>query len=132
MKKYFLIIGAVIMVIALFSVKGASIAIKDYDTSQLSTDFGNRGAYEIGANVFNKPIFKDNDAAFEQALVDYKEGFASIAKENDLEPINQNNYKQYKMLPVKSPSEDEVVFEQKVEIAKFLDIYENSSETIFD
>ncbi|MEH6944732.1 hypothetical protein [Bacillus sp. JJ722] len=132
MKKYFLIIGAVIMVVAFISVKGASIVIKDYDTARLSTDFGNKEAYEIGANVFNMPIFKDHDAAFEQALVDYKEGIASIAKESDLEPINQNNYKRYKILPTKNPSEDEAVFEQKVEITKFLDIYENSFETIFD
>ncbi|MFP4698511.1 MAG: hypothetical protein ACLFMO_07375 [Eubacteriales bacterium] len=46
--------------------------------------------------IKGKPIFKDYNKAFSQALVDYKDVINAIAKEFNLKKLNKNNYQVYK------------------------------------
>lgn len=102
--------------------------VDEYDVSQLSVDFGNHIAYELGANVEGMPIFKDTDLALKQAKLDYQEGFEEIAKEFELEPISHKNYQEYKIYGWQLTVMDKNIQQQGVDISKFLDIYENSFE----
>lgn len=73
--------------------------VSDYDTSTLEGDFlkNDNEAYEIGANQDGQPIFKDNENAFSQALIDFEDGFLAIQEEYDLEPVNSENFLDYKI-----------------------------------
>ncbi|MCP1157044.1 hypothetical protein [Bacillus infantis] len=117
-------------IILLVSCDNQSLAtvVDDYDVSKLSIDFGNEKAYEIGANVEGMPIFKDSKKALEQAKLDYKEAFAAVAKEFDLEPVSDSNYKEYKQYGWQVSGMDKNIQEEGVELSKFFDIYENSFE----
>ncbi|WP_285397329.1 hypothetical protein [Lysinibacillus sp. fls2-241-R2A-57] len=126
MKK--LIIISIVLLTLLTACNSSSKVVNDYDTSQLSADFGDNEAYAIGANAKGMPIFKNHKKALQQAQVDYEKGFAATAKEYDLKPISQKNYKDYKTLAWQLETKDETVVQQGVMISKFLDIYENSFE----
>ncbi|MEX3745563.1 hypothetical protein [Lysinibacillus xylanilyticus] len=127
MKKFLIIISIVLLTL-LTACNSSSKVVDDYDTSQLSADFGGNESYVIGANAKGMPIFKNHKKALQQAQVDYKKGFAATAKEYDLKPISQKNYKDYKTLAWQLETKDETVVQQGVMISKFLDIYENSFE----
>jgi hypothetical protein len=103
-----------------------SKVVDDYDTSQLSADFGVNEAYEIGANAKGMPIFKDHKKALEQAQTDYKIGFDATRVEFNLAPISDKNYKDYMTYAWQLETKDETVIKQGVLVSKFLDIYENS------
>jgi hypothetical protein len=103
-----------------------SKVVDDYDTSQLSADFGVNEAYEIGANTKGMPIFKDHKKALQQAQIDYKKGFDATGVEFDLMPISNKNYKDYMTYAWQLDTKDETVIKQGVMVSKFLDIYENS------
>ena len=98
----------------------------DYDTIQLSADFGVNEAYEIGANAKGMPIFKDHKKALQQAQIDYKKGFDTTRVEFNLSPISNKNYKDYMTYAWQIETKDETVKKQGVMVSKFLDIYENS------
>ena len=74
------------------------------------------------------PVFKNHKKALQQAQIDYKKGFAATAEEHDLKPISNKNYKNYMTYSWQLEIKDEVIVQQGVMIAKFLDIYENSFE----
>jgi hypothetical protein len=122
-----LIIFSIILLVSCDNQSLATV-VDEYDVSKLSIDFGNKKAYEIGANVEGMPIFKDSKKALKQAKLDYKEAFLAVAKEFDLEPVSDSNYKEYKKYGWQVPVMDKNVQEQGVELSKFLDIYENSFE----
>ncbi|KAB8138119.1 hypothetical protein F9U64_06505 [Gracilibacillus oryzae] len=103
-----------------------STVVDDYDTSQLSSEFTNKTAYEIGANVEGMPIFKNTEKALQQAKVDYQAGFEATAEEFELEPVSHNNYKQYFAYAWQLTTSDSTIQQQGVEISKFFDIYQNS------
>ncbi|OXT15802.1 hypothetical protein B9K06_18630 [Bacillus sp. OG2] len=126
MRSLFIIFSIILLV----SCDNQSLAtvVDEYDVSKLSIDFGNKEAYEIGANVEGMPIFKDSKKALKQAKLDYKEAFAAVAEEFDLEPVSDSNYKEYKQYGWQVSVMDKNVQEQGVELSKFLDIYENSFE----
>ena len=44
-----------------------NVAIDEYDTTLLASDFGGDEAYKIGVSIEGKPVFVDPDAAFDQA-----------------------------------------------------------------
>ncbi|KOS63683.1 hypothetical protein FJQ98_14835 [Lysinibacillus agricola] len=127
MKKTLIIISIVLLTL-LTACNSSSKVVDDYDTSQLSADFGDNEAYEIGANAKGMPVFKNHKKALQQAQIDYKKGFAATAKEHALKPISQRNYKNYMSYAWQLETNDETVVQQGVMIAKFLDIYENSFE----
>lgn len=103
-----------------------SKVVDDFDTSQLSADFGDNDAYEIGANAKGMPIFKDHKKALQQAQIDYKQGFDATVAEYDLMPISNENYRDYKKYAGQLETKNEMVKQQGVMVSKFLDIYENS------
>ena len=44
------------------------------------------------------PIFKDTDKAYDQAIIDFVEGFAAIEEECGLEPISKKTGKNTKLM----------------------------------
>lgn len=99
----------------------------EYDTSKLSNDFNqNNEAYSIGANKDGMPIFKDTNKAFEQALIDYEDGFIAIQEEFNLDPVNSENWESYKIFGWQLTTDVESIRKQGSEITQFFDIYENS------
>ena len=101
--------------------------VGEYDTSKLSNNFDqNNEAYSIGANKDGMPIFKDTNKALEQALIDYADGFTAIQKQFNLNPVNDENWGNYKTYGWQLTTEDEKIKKQGSEISQFFDIYENS------
>lgn len=103
-----------------------SVVVMEYDMSQLPSDFGGDEVYLIGANGKGIPVFVYPDRAFEQALIDYKDGFKAIQREFYLLPVSRFTWKPYKAYGWQLSSEDERLVDQGYEISRFLDIYENS------
>lgn len=103
-----------------------NVAIDEYDVSQLSSDFGGDEAYKVGANKEGKPVFVDPDAAFKQAVIDYKEGFKAIQEEYYLFPITKLNWRSYGYYGWQLTHEDEDIIDQGYEISRFFEIYKNS------
>ncbi|MGM9928377.1 MAG: hypothetical protein ACI35P_10565 [Bacillus sp. (in: firmicutes)] len=121
----------VMMVVALTFLTACHFSSKvvgEYDTSRLSEDFGNEGAYEIGANIAGMPVFKDTEKALQQAQIDFRKGFEATAEEYSLEPVSHSNYKDYKTYAWNLGTKDEIAKQQGIMITKFMDIYENSFE----
>ncbi|MEV5026599.1 hypothetical protein [Paenibacillus sp. LPE1-1-1.1] len=124
--KYIMMVISIVLLTFLTACNSPSKVVDDYDTSQLSADFGGNDAYEIGANAKGMPIFKDHKKALQQAQIDYKQGFDATAVEYDLMPIGNENYRDYKKFARQLETKDEMVKQQGVMVSKFLDIYENS------
>jgi hypothetical protein len=100
--------------------------VGEYDTSKLSNDFNQSNeAYSIGANKDGMPIFKDTNRAFEQAFIDYANGFTAIQEQFDLEPVSSENWESYKTYGWQLTSDDENIQKQGSEVTQFFDIYEN-------
>ncbi len=125
-KVYVIILFLILTLTACGSPKDKVVG--DYDTSKLGGDFlkNNNNAYEIGANEDDMPIFKDTNKAFEQALIDFEDGFKAIQKEYDLKLISKKNYEDYFTYGWQISTDNENLKNQCKEITQFLDIYENS------
>lgn len=124
--KYIMMVISIALLAFLTACNSPSKVVGDYDASQLSADFGDNDAYEIGANDKGMPIFKDHKKALQQAQIDYKQGFDATVVEYDLMPISNENYRDYKKFAGQLETKDEMVKQQGVMVSKFLDIYENS------
>ena len=72
------------------------------------------------------PIFKHHNKAFQQAQIDFKQGFEATSEEYELKPVNKRNYKDYMAYTWQLETKDETVRQQGLMITKFFDIYENS------
>lgn len=129
MKKSFITILTICMTL-MFTACGNSKSkvVREYDISNLGGDFLKSGneAYAIGANKEGKPIFIDTDKAFNQALIDFAEGFAAIERECGLEPISEKNWEEYKTYGWQLTTDNEDIRKQGIQITQFFDIYENS------
>ena len=97
-----------------------------YDMSRLPSDFGGEEPYLIGANADGLPVFLDPNAAFEQALIDYKEGIEAIQKEYYLLPITKWTWRSYGTYGWQITHEDPDIVDQAFEVSRFLRIYGNS------
>ena len=103
-----------------------NVAIDEYDTTLLASDFGGDEAYKIGVSIEGKPVFIDPNAAFDQATKDYKEGFKAIQEEYYLFPITKLNWRSYGYYGWQLSHEDETIIDQGYEISRFFEIYKNS------
>ncbi len=103
-------------------------AVGEYEGNTLGGEFlkSGKSAYDIGVSQYGRPIFKDADAAFEQALEDYADGFEYIADSFGLPSITKYNYGLYKTYGWQAASENEDIYSQCRAITQFFDIYENS------
>ncbi len=129
MKKYFFMILTICMILMLTACGNSkSEVVGEYDISKLGGDFIKSGneAYAIGTNEDGMPIFKDTDKAFNQAIIDYTEGFTAIEEEYDLKPIGKKNWEEYKTYGWQLTTDNEDLRKQGFEITQFFDIYENS------
>lgn len=129
MKRYYaivLIMSIMLMITACGNSNGEVVG--EYDTSELRGDFIKSGndAYDIGVNKDGMPIFKDNDKAFNQALIDYADGFSAIQKEFDLKAIGEKSWEEYATYGWQLSTDDKDILKQGKEITRFFDIYENS------
>lgn len=126
MKKYFIVVFTLIFILILFSSGGSSgKVVREYDGN---ISFKNNDAYDIGENKNGKPIFKNTDKAFEQALIDYADGFKAIQEQFDLREVSKKNWEMYKTYGWQLVTDDENTQEQGREITQFFDFYENSFE----
>lgn len=129
MKKYFISLLTIYMILILTAcVNSNSEVVGEYDISKLGGDFLKSGneAYAIGANKNGMPIFKDTNKAFNQALIDYADGFAAIQEEYNLKPISNKNWEEYKTYGWQLSTDNEYIRKQGSQISQFFDIYENS------
>lgn len=129
MKKYFIILLTIYMILILTAwANSNSEVVGEYDISKLGGDFLKSGneAYAIGANKNGMPIFKDTNKAFNQALIDYADGFIAIQKEYNLKPISNKNWEEYKTYGWQLSTDNEYIRKQGIQISQFFDIYENS------
>lgn len=129
MQKYCFMLLTICMIF-MFTACGNSKSkvVGEYDRSKLSGDFLKSGneAYAIGANKDGMPIFKDTDKAYDQAIIDFVEGFAAIEEECGLEPISKKNWEEYKTYGWQLTTDNEEIRKQGIQITQFFDIYENS------
>ena len=103
-----------------------NVAIDEYDTTLLASDFGGDEAYKIGVSIEGKPVFVDPDAAFDQVTQDYKEGFKAIQEEYYLFPITKLNWRSYGYYGWQLSHEDETIIDKGYENSRFFEIYKNS------
>ncbi len=91
-------------------------------------------SYAIGVNAEGYPIFRDMDAAFEQAQIDWAEGFAYLYQYTDAPKFSKKRkvLKKYKLnaflqtsVPMTVENYEEIERQCRI-IAKFVDIYLNS------
>lgn len=102
-----------------------SKVVAPYDTGTLPTDFVGE-AYAMGANSRHKPVFKDRDAAFQKALVDFKDGFRALQQQYWLLPPGKLTWRRYKIYGWQLVTKDRSLQKQGADISCFFDIYENS------
>jgi len=119
------IISLLIMTIFVSYNNTSSKVVDEYDISKLGTDFGESEAYAIGANINGMPVFKNASMALQQALIDYKNGIETIAKEFDLGDISNSNYKEYGIYGWQITIGTEEEKQQGRIVSQFFDIYEN-------
>ncbi len=107
-------------------IPGAPGILGTVDTAKytaISPDFA------IGADRYGRAVFVDPHRAFDTMAAMYAEGIRLIGDSHQLAPISPENYKDYKvlggMMTAGTPQEQA----QAVEVARFLDIYENSFDT---
>lgn len=105
-------------------IKEYGIVVEETDLDY-KNEFGDGKAYEIGLNKVGKPIFKDTDMAFEQMLLDYKDGLEEVRKEFGLRKITKKNWKKYFTYSGQLSGDSKYIKEGNT-IAGFFDIYENS------
>ena len=127
-KKYLMLLFIICSLLILTACTNSpEQVVGEYDTTKLSNTFDQtKEAYLIGANQDGMPIFKDTNKALEQALIDYAEGFSAIQKQFNLDPVNAENWGNYKTYGWQLTTDDENIKKQGSEISQFFDIYENS------
>ncbi len=128
MKKFAFLLVCVIFILSLTSCRQnlSHKAVRAYDVSTLGNNFGGGDAYKIGANQYGKPIFIDKDKAFQQALIDYANGFEAIQVEYKLSKIRKSNWKLYGVYGWQLTKADEKAQKEGLAITQFFDVYENS------
>lgn len=128
MKRHLIVLFFIsLMLILSACVNSTGQVVGEYNTSKLSNDFNQSNeAYAIGANKDGMPIFKDTSRAFDQARIDYADGFTAIQEQFNLEPVNGKNWGSYKTYGWQLTTDAEDIQKQGSEITQFFDIYENS------
>ena len=133
-----IVAGIVILAVALVCVlnpqSGSEMApskvVGAYDVSRLAGTYLESGnpAYDIGANIYGKPVFVDADKAFKTMKDEYADALEFIKEQFNLGSISKRNYNVYKLYGAQVVTEDEYLRKRCVTVAQFLDIYENSFE----
>ena len=104
--------------------------VGEYDASRLGGAYLESGnpAYEIGANIYGKPVFVDAAKAFKAMKEEYSDALELIREQFDLSSITKRNYDAYKVYGAQVMTEDESLRKKCVAVSQLLDIYENSFE----
>jgi len=130
--------GIAILIVAVICVvnpksasqEAPSKVVGEYDVSSLGGAYLESGnpAYEIGANIYGKPVFVDAAKAFKAMKEEYSDALELIREQFDLSSITKRNYDAYKVYGAQVVTEDESLRKKCVAVSQFLDIYENSFE----
>ena len=91
---------------------------------------GGKEIYRVVANKYGEPIFENPSGAFDEAITDYGDAihliYETFGTEYGLNTFNNENYQMYMVLGWQLPTDNETIRKQGSDLAKFLDIYENS------
>lgn len=82
--------------------------------------------FDIGANKYGYPVFKNPNKAIKRLKHDYSKGIKLIQKEFNLLPLNNFTYKNYKIYGWQVTTGTPEEKEQAKFVSSFMDIYENS------
>ena len=98
--------------------------------SNLGKEYGygyNSTAYDVVSSVqTGKPVFQNNEDAFNQLETDCKGGLDAIKSEFDLKEINRRNWEEYAIYSWQTKgSYSKEIEDQLSFIGAFFDIYEN-------
>lgn len=142
MKKKILLTSSILIIIgtlfAIIVIHNQKISYSKVVGEYSNTDFVDKWEslgenYSIGVNSRGYPIFKNTDAAFEQAKNDFSEGFEYLHKYKGLPEVSKNlsvleKYKQEaaQANPPMTAENYEEAKKQCLKIAQFVDTYENS------
>lgn len=142
MKKKLILSAAIILCIAvgIFFIADKndklsySKCVGEYEDTELINRCIEKGeSYAIGVNSKGKPVFKDINAAFEQAKADYALGFEYLHKYEHLPEISRKQsvwsayfLKAMEANPPMTVENYDIIKKQCIDITKFFDIYENS------
>ena len=100
----------------------------DGDTGEWDDLFPLHSAYTLALNDAGQPVFKDPAKAMRKAKSDCSDSIRALQKEHHLLPLSRFYYKPYKAWAwqLVASSQYTAVTAQGVDLAMFLDIYENS------
>lgn len=135
-SSFFCIICVVLIIVFIDNQQKKSYAkvVGEYSDTSLTNLWANKGeAYSIGMNAKGRPVFKDLDAAFEQAQVDFSKGFAYLYQYKKLPKLSKRKsvWKQYhkqsfQANPPMTVPDYEEIGEQCRWICAFFSIYADS------
>ena len=108
----------------------SQIYISEYKNIKGNVDINKFGKinidFDIGANKYGYPVFKNPKKAFKRLKKDYFKGIKLIQKEFNLLPLNNFTYKYYKTYGWQVTTGSDEEQEQARFVTSFMDIYENS------
>jgi hypothetical protein len=115
-----------------------SKCVGECENTELANRWLEKGeAYEVGVNSKGQPIFKNSEAAFEQAKIDYQLGFDYLYQYEHLPVLSEkpsvcNKYYIQAMQanPPMTVENYEIIKTQCIEITRFLGMYLRSFKPI--
>ena len=130
----FVILGRILLVkcgyIMDSNLRYSQIYISEYKNIKGNVDINKFGKinidFDIGANKYGYPVFKNPNKAFKRLKKDYFKGIKLIQKEFNLLPLNNFTYKYYKTYGWQVTTGSDEEQEQARFVTSFMDIYENS------
>lgn len=147
-KKYRILINAfsIILVVSLFflgkmllikwgiimdnNLRYSQIYVSEDENIKGDVDINKFGKisidFDIGANKYGYAVFKNPRKALKRLKKDYAQGIKLIAKEFNLLPLSNFNYKTYETYGWQVTTGTEEEKEQARFVTSFMDIYENS------
>lgn len=104
--------------------------VAEYDMEKMHPHFQNTEAYHMGVNSVGKPIFEDNERAFEQAMQDFEDACTYLEDELALGTV-ETQWQAYSNIRAWMPECDESLQKEVALLFYFLSIYKNSFDSSY-